>query len=146
MEQIRKEHLSIYYWLVDLLPSFVTVTREFPLDEDLVLPSVSVTSEPGKGVPFELGGSDQTRRMWNIHIFTKNIGQRDDYTSLIFRSLEDCITVYDYDQGFPPDSIPQLGSLMIENRSYKPVRVYEDLVRKMYWRGLVNFESYYEPA
>jgi hypothetical protein len=146
MEQFRKEQLSIYYWLKDSLPEFVTVTTEFPQDE-LVLPSVSVISLPTKAVPFQLGGRDLDKRDWAIYVFGKNSGQRDDYGSLIYRTIEDGICVYNYDVGFPPATTPpQIGSLYVESREYKPLRVYEDLVKKQYWWGVVTIRTYFNPT
>lgn len=144
MEQVRKEQLSIYYWLRDLFtPTFINVVDEFP-SEDLILPTVAIISEEETSRPLQLGGSDLDKRYWSIYVFAKNSGQRDDYLSLIKRSLESGICVYDYDMGFPPDVSPtELGSLYVESRRSKAIRVYEDLVKKKYWSGVVTFLTYF---
>lgn len=146
MQQIRKEQTSIYYWLTDLLPSFVHIESEFPQDE-LVLPTVSITNVRAVARPFQLGSDeDLDKRNWAIDVFAQNSGQRDDYLGLIYDSLKSIICVYNYDVGFPPDvSPPQVGSLYVEERESKPLRVYEDLVKKKYWWGKVLFRTYFNP-
>jgi hypothetical protein len=146
MEQLRKEQLSIYYWLVDLLPSFVTVVSEFP-EGELTLPTVSVTNVRMFARPFQLGSSDDLyKRNWAIDVFAQNSGQRDDYLELIHDSLKNGICTYNYDVGFPPTvTPPQIGSLYVEERESKPLRVYEDLVKKKFWWGKVLFRTYHTP-
>jgi hypothetical protein len=144
MEQPRKEQLSIYYWLRELFaPTFINVVDEFPQDE-LVLPTIAIITIEDNARPFQLGGSDLDKRSWTIYVYAKNSGQRDDYLSLIKRSLESGVCVYNYDEGFPPDVAPtQVGSLYVESRKSKPLRVYEDLVKKKYWSGVVMFTTYF---
>lgn len=147
MEQSRKEQLSIYYWLRELFqPTFINVVDEFP-SGDLTLPTIAIISEEETARPFQLGGSDLDKRNWSVYVFAKNSGQRDDYLSLIKRSLENGLCVYNYDEGFPPDVSPtQTGSLVVESRKSKPLRVYEDLVKKKYWWGVVTFLTYFTPS
>jgi hypothetical protein len=147
MEQKRKEQLSIYFWLKDLFPTFVNIVDEYPTD-DLTLPTVAIISQESRPTPHELGGRDLVKRSWSIYVFAKNSGQRDDYLSLIEDSLEtSCIFVYDYTAGFPPAaSPPQIGSLYVESRDSKPLRVFEDLIKKKYWWGVVNFRTYVNPS
>lgn len=146
MEQTRKEQLSIYYWLRDLLPEFVNVVDEFPTEE-LILPTVAITINKTRATPFELGGNDLDKRSWAIDVFAQNSGQRDDYLGRIHRSLEsNTICVYNYDEGFPPSSSPsQVGSLYVEERESNPLRVYRELVKKKYWWGVETFRTYFNP-
>lgn len=146
MEQIRKEQLSIYYWIIDLVPDFVNVKDEYPFD-DLTLPTISVTSDDTVSRPFQLGGNDLDYQDWNIYIFGQNSGQRDDYLSVIHREAELNICVYDYAVGFPPSILPpKIGSLIVVNRVKKPLRVYEELTKKKYWWGVVNLRTYFDPS
>lgn len=147
MEQSRKELLSIYYWVRDLFPDFVNVTREYP-EGELVLPTIAVVTLPVKTVPLQLGSDDQLDiSEWAIYVFAQNVGQRDDYISIIHRSAKHSICVYDYDQGFPPNVSPtEIGSLYVRDRSKKPVRVFEDLVKKKYWLGVVLLATYFNPS
>lgn len=147
MEQIRKEQLSIYYWARELFaPTFINVVDEFPTGE-LTLPTIAIINVKDTAQPFQLGGPDRDKRRWAIYVYAKNSGQRDDYLSIIKRSLESGICVYNYDEGFPPDVAPtQVGSLYVESRQSEPLRVYEDLVKKKYWWGVVTFLTYFNPS
>ena len=141
----RKIDLSIYYFLRDLMPSFVTVVDAFPdlqtmETPQLVLPTVSVDSLDITNVPFELGSLDHTRRFWAVDVFAKTKSQRDDFTYTIFNELKDKnISVYDYEQGFPPTVVPQIGYLEIDKIVAKPIYVFRDLVQDLYWRSRITF-------
>lgn len=144
MERTRLERKSVYYWLTDLFSDapFIDICEEFPLDEELKLPTISITSGPVNANPFQLGSDDLTWRNWYVDIFAENSGQRDDYADRVFNSLADNICVYDYNDGFPPDTTPdQIGSLVVVSRSHQPVRVFKDLVKKLYWRSQISFTT-----
>ena len=143
LELHRLQDLSIYYWLQDLMPAFVTVVDGFP-DSDLVIPTVSIEAMDTWGDPFELGGLDQKRRFWRIDVFAKNKSQRDDFADYIFDQLEGNIPVYDYNEGFPPPTPTQIGALKCLNRSNKTVYVFKELVRDLYWRRSITFQTEYE--
>lgn len=146
MEQTRKEQLSIYYWVADLFPSFVNVVDEFPTDE-LTLPTIAVIRNSNVSRPFELGGDNLTHKRWAIYVFAQNSGQRDDYLDRIAVQVEDNICVYNYGEGFPPEISPtQVGSLQVEDIESKPLRVYEELIKKKYWWGSVTFTTYFSPV
>jgi hypothetical protein len=146
MEQNRKEETSIYYWVKDLLPSFVAVTTEFPKGE-LKLPTVAVIGGKTRARPLQLGGSDLDHKDWAIYVFAQNVGQRDDYLNIIHKNAENCILVYDYNVGFPPTvNPPKIGSLSTDDRNQKPLHVYEELVKKKYWWGVVLFTTYFNPV
>ena len=144
MRQTRKEDLSIYYWLVGLMPTWVNVVDGFPL-EDFEPPTVSIEMMPTKGMPYELGGAEQLHQFWRIDVFGKNKTQRDEYAGLIFDELENNIPVYDYDEGFPPTVSPtQLGVLKCWDRQDVPVYTFKELVRELYWRRSITFWTYFE--
>lgn len=143
MELFRLQDLSMYYWLDDLLPAFVTVVDGFPSD-DLVIPTASVEALPMRGVPYELGGLDRDVRFWRIDIFADNKSQRDDFIYRVYKQLEGNVFVYDYNEGFPPASPSQLGTMKCYDRELAPVYVFDTLVRKEYWRSSVNFWTEYE--
>lgn len=143
MDLHRKLDLSIYYWLVDQVPSAITVVDGFPKAE-LVLPTVSITSLDLTAMPFELGGNDLNHDMWRIDVFAKNVAQRDELAYLLFEALQCNIPVYDYAVGFPPTTIPRIGLLVVERRTLRPIYVFEDLVDKLYWRTSITFFSHYE--
>lgn len=143
---MRKLDLSIYYWLVDKVPSIVNVVDGFP-NTELNLPTVSIVNLDVEGVPFEFGAVDLNNHFWRIDVFAENKAQRDELAALLFDELELHIPVYDYDEGFPPSVSPsQLGILVVSKRNTKPIHVFKDLVEKFYWRSSVTFFSYYEPS
>lgn len=145
----RIQDLSIFYTLRGLLPTFVTVVDGFPgsetsVDPRLILPTVSIDALDLTNVPFELGSLDKTSRFWAIDVFAKNKSQRDDFTYVIFNQLKDSvIPVYNYDLGFPPTVVPQIGYLISDNITAKPVYVFRDLVQDLYWRSRITFFTKY---
>lgn len=141
MEANEKFDLSIYYWLKNEVPSMVTVVDGFPTQE-LDLPTVSITNLDVKGEAFELGGCELNRYFWRIDIFAENVGQRDHLAYLLYRKLESNVIVYDYDEGIP--STTEIGTLVVSRRVLHPIRVFEDLVDKLYWRSSITFFTYYE--
>jgi hypothetical protein len=135
---------SIYYWISDLVADNINVEDGFPGGK-LDLPTVSVTNLDVRGEPLELGGCEQNEIMWRIDIFAKNKTQRDELAYLLYSELEAHIDVNDYDVGFPPDTTPpKIGVLLVDKRVLKPVRVFEDLVEKLYWRSSITFRTKYQ--
>lgn len=140
----RKQDLSVYYFLEEILPDFVTVVDGFP-SEELVIPTVSVERLSITGQPFELGGLEKDKAHWRIDVFGKNKSQRDDFAYLIYGYLEGNVPVYDYDEGFPPSVSPtKIGVLKCYNRIITVVHMFKDLVRDNYWRSAINFSTEYE--
>lgn len=141
----RAIDLSIFYFLRNLMPSFVDVVDAFPESQtqespQLSLPTVSIDSLDMTNLPFELGSLDKTKRFWAIDVFAKTKSQRDDFTYTIFQKLKDeNISVYDYGQGFPPVVVPQIGYLVTDKIVAKPVYVFRDLVQDLYWRSRITF-------
>jgi len=142
----RLQDLSIYHWLKnDILASYpsVTVVDGFPLD-DLVLPTVAVVNQPMNIVPLELGErKGQRNRIWDLEVYGANKAQVDELTSVILEDLEVGIPVYDYNDGFPPTTVPQLGVLMPYDINIIPIRIFPQLMEKIYWRNSVRFITYY---
>lgn len=144
MQLHRKQDLSIYYWLKNLLPTFIAVEDGFPLT-DLEPPTVSIESMDIKGIPFELGGREKDKRFWQIDVFALNKAQRDDLAYEIYAELEGGIPVYDYDEGCPPDYSPtQIGLLNCYGRENNVIHVFRELVRELYWRRSIAFWTEYE--
>jgi len=146
----RKQDLSIYYYLKDeiLIPPYdtVLVVDGYP-EQDLVIPSVAVVNQTLTIEPFELGNRRGQRiRVWNIDVFAANKAQRDEISSIIINGLEDIrIAVYDYDEGFPPTVSPtQLGVLIPSNIEILTIRIFPDLVEKLYWRSSIRFLTEYD--
>jgi len=148
----RKIDLSIYYHLVDLLPSNVTVVDGFPVGYDgqplgeLQLPTVAVERRPITRSPHELGGEGLDHFAYSVDIYATTKAQRDDLAYLVQRDLDqNNVAVYDYDEGFPPAISPtQIGTLVPEGDILNSVvYVFPDLVPKLYWRSVVDFVGYY---
>jgi len=140
MERTRLEQKSIYYFIKSLFPDFITIVEEFPQNTELSLPTIAVIYDVLDPRPFQLGSNELDYRDWAIYIFAENKGQLADYADRIMNNIKNNICVYDYNQGFPPDVSPdQIGSLVVENRKYTPLRTFDDLVMKKYWWGVVTF-------
>lgn len=140
MYQERLEDLSIYYFLKDKFPeSFITVVDGFP-DGNLVLPTIAVEAGKIDVIDYELGNRVGLRvRRWYIDIYTKNKSQRDEFGYRLLDVLKDGISVYNYDEGFPPSVSPtRIGTLSVLSKSYNPIRISADVVDKLYFRASVN--------
>jgi hypothetical protein len=143
-----KQNLSVYYYIKDTLSGYpsIHVTDDYP-DAELILPSVSVIGNDIFSKPLELGNRRGNRnRVWDIEIFGANKNQRDELASVILDIVEDYIPVYDYDQGFPPNVVPQIGTLKIKPDTLvaTPIRIFPDLVERLYWRESIKFITEYE--
>ena len=120
MQLNRKIDLSIYYWLVDEVPTGINVEDGFPVGK-LELPTVSIVTLDTKATPFELGGCDLDDSFWRIDVFAVNKAQRDELAYIIYKELEDGIPVYDYDFGFVAP--PQIGTLVVSKRNLKLISI-----------------------
>lgn len=143
----RKEDLSVYYFIKDLFSDvpFVTIIDAFPTD-NLVIPSISVETQRISTFQFELGNRNRVEvRSWYIDVFAQNKSQRDEFGYRIMNALEECIPVYDYDEGFPPNVTPtRLGCLLVESVRLEWIRVMPQLVDKLYYRASVYFTAIYD--
>jgi hypothetical protein len=116
----------------------------FPVDK-LEVPCVSIEAKRIDTSDFELGNRNRVQiRSWYLDIFAKNKSQRDELGYLLLNSLEECIPVYDYDEGFPPDITPtELGCLNVESLKLDIIRVMPQLVGDLYYRATVSFTAIY---
>jgi len=146
MELERKQDLSIYYWLDGLMQPYpmVNVNDGFP-EEDLKLPSVTIESDAITPHLKEMGNRvSWRRRFWIIDVIALNKAQRDELTSIILNDIENGISVYNYDEGFPPGVSPtEVGLLSISDWDVRTIRVFPTLVEKMYWRNTIRFFTEY---
>jgi len=141
----RKQDLSVYYFIKDILSTTpqVSVVDEFPVQK-LVLPTVAVEAKTIDTSQFELGNKNRSLfRVWYIDVFAQNKSQRDELGYLILNSLEDCIPVYDYDEGFPPTVVTRLGCLEVQDLSMEIIRINPYLVDTLYYRTTVSFSAIY---
>lgn len=138
----RLEDLSIKYWLDEIFSAYpsITVVDGFPAGE-LQLPTIAIENGEISLHPFELGSNTSlTYRIWHISVYTSNKAQRDDFSSYIINKLDtEGIPVYNYNEGFPPTVVTQIGTLVPEQIVARPVRIFPDLVEKLYWRETISF-------
>jgi len=145
MELERKWDLSVVYWLKTLFTGTpVNIVDSYP-SEKMILPTVSVDFDSISTYMLELGSRKKAKiGSWTIDIFAKTKSQRDEIAFKILTALDEKISVYDYDQGFPPSVTPSnLGCLDPDNTSMQIVRVIPELVDELYYRAVVTFMAEY---
>jgi len=149
MNIYRKQDLSFYYFVKDYIQvtkgaSYVNVVPEYPT-ESLTLPTIAIENHFYYVEPTELGTRQgHLMRTWYITIFAENASQRDDFGYDLVQQIQQYIPVYDYDEGFPPETSPtQLGSMVPLEIRYDPIRVYSELVNDLYWRGEIQVVARY---
>ena len=139
----RKEDLSVYYFLIDKFSDvpFVEIEDGFPDGKPLKLPTVSVEAGKIDVVEFEMGNRDGIRvRKWYIDVYAVNKSQRDEFGYRLLDALKDGIPVYNYDEGFPPSVTPtREGTLIVDSKSFNPIRINADVSGKLYYRATVSF-------
>lgn len=143
----RKQDLSVYYFIQqafeDAGGTFVNIVDDFPTSE-LELPCISIENHTFTVEPLELGNRKGVDvRTWFINIYTENKSQRDDFAYLIKNKVQEGIPVYDYDLGFPPTVVPQLGSMSHIELSVMPIPVNSALVSTLYFRAQVKVVAVY---
>lgn len=138
--QERLEDLSVYYFVSNLFsgtPS-IKVVDGFP-ESILTVPTISVEAGRLNSNLFEMGNKKRLLdRSWYIDVFAQNKSQRDDIGYLLLHALEDCIPVYDYNLGFPPVSVTQLGCLEVGTLRMDIVRIMPQFVDKLYYRSSIS--------
>jgi hypothetical protein len=122
---------------------FITVVDDFPLS-NLTIPTISVVADTIVTSRFELGNRKRLQtRTWYIDVFAKNKSQRDEYAYRILNALEECVPVYNYDEGFPPIIPTRLGCLEPEEIRMEIITILPELVDKLYYRSTVTYSSVY---
>ncbi len=145
MYREKLEDLSVYYYIEDMFTDVtgINIVDDFPTT-NLVTPTISVTTDTIDTEIFELGNRERSQfRTWYIDVFAKNKAQRDEFSYRILNELEECIPVYNYDDGFPPTVVAQLGCLQPEDIRLRIIRVFPELVDKLYWRATVTLVATY---
>lgn len=146
MYQERKEDLSVYYWLVNNFSAYpnITIVDGFQ-QENLIIPSISSEATSIAAEPFELGNRTRLQiRVWQIDIYAVNKSQRDEFAYKILNELYENIDVYNYDEGFPPGSSPsRIGSLILDDVRVDFIKIFPELVDKLYYRASITFAAHY---
>jgi hypothetical protein len=147
MHILKKQDVSIYYWLTELFNDapFIKVVDGFPT-EDLSLPTIALENEFIEARVFELGNRQRIHpRIFFIDIFAADKSQRDEYAYRIVDALEENIPVYDYDEGFPNDVAPaKIGTLEVDEITIKIIKVIPGLTEKLFYRSVVQFSAVYQ--
>jgi hypothetical protein len=145
MELERKWDLSVVYWLKGLFSATpVNIVDSYPTGK-MILPTVSVDFDNISTYMLELGSRQRAKLgSWTIDIYAKTKSQRDEIAFKILSALDEKISVYDYDAGFPPSVTPgQIGCLDPDDTSMQIIRVIPELVEELYYRAVVNFTAEY---
>ncbi len=143
----RIQDLSIFFWLQDdVFSSFpsINVVDGYP-EEELVLPVVAVVNDPIALEPFELGDRKGLRiRRWSLEVYAQNKAQRDEISSIILDEIENGIPVKDFNEGFPPAVSPtEIGLLHPFGIISIPMRIFPELVERLYWKVIIQFSTEY---
>lgn len=141
----RKQDLSLFYYVQSLFSAYpqITIVDEFP-EQLLTLPTVSVEAKTIDTYPIQLGSFRRVRlRFWTINVFAQNKSQRDEMAYTLISSLEDVFPVYDYDLGFPPTVVPQIGAMDVDQLSLDLIRIDPRTTTKLYYRSVVSLSAFY---
>lgn len=142
----RLQDLSTYYFLVNLYSdaSYINIVDDFPQDP-LVIPTVSVETDLIVPRIYELGNRSRVQtRTWYFNVFAANKAQRDEYAYRLLNALNGPISVYDYNQGFPPVVVNKLGALTPESLRLRVIKVDPALVEKLYYRTIIEYVSEFQ--
>lgn len=138
----RLEDLSVNYFIKGLFEdqTFITIVDDFPR-QLLQLPTISVVAGRLIEERYELGNRDAglRTRKWIFDIFAKTTSQRDDFGYKILDTTDNGISVYDYNEGFPPDASPtRINQLSVIKKSYEPLdTIPTSKNEKLYYRGQI---------
>jgi len=143
----RLQDLSVIYWLKNLYPSGVTIVEGFQ-QQELVVPSIALENKNIMIRPFEIGNRKGLEdRYYTLDVYAVNKPQRDEFTYNLINELQNNISVYNYNQGFPPVYNPaQIGALIVGEIRSDYVKVMAELVTQLYYRATVHFVATYNPA
>lgn len=143
----RKQDLSLIYFLKDLFSDVehISILDAFPLGE-LSIPCIAVETDTIDTSEYQLGDFDRLEfRVWFVDIFAVNKSQRDEMGYRILNELKPGISVYDYDEGFPPEYEPtRIGRLIPDIIRLKNIKVVPEFVEKLYYRCTITFTANYE--
>jgi hypothetical protein len=141
MSVYRLEDLSMIYFVKEVFLDFpnVIIVNEFP-KTILQVPTISIINRKLIEERFEIGNRDsglRTRR-WFIDIFGSSVSQRDDFAYEILDTSDNGMTVYDYNEGFPPSVSPAaVNHLSVISKSYEPLDIPIQDNEKVHYRGQI---------
>lgn len=131
----QKAHYSLYYAIKDEFENILNVVDSFPLEE-LEPPVIAVDLMAIDFTTLEIGNYNNLRELdWILDVYGKNKTQRDQAVFRLFNLLEKRIPIYDFDLGFPPQSIPQIGALIPTKLRIELLNVKSDEVEEVQYRA-----------
>lgn len=143
----RKQDLSLYFFIKDVFEDyeFINVVDSYP-EQEIALPVIAVEVNEISTIKWELGNTKRLQtRSWIIDIFTMTKTQRNEFAYRLLNELEQCVPVYDYDEGQPPDNNPtRLGCLLPEDIKLNIIQIMPELVETMYYRARIIFTAVYD--
>ncbi len=138
MQRLRLADLSVYYWIKDILhkagmntiddgyqvntyraevPYYVKVTDDYPsiTKEGVVLPSVVLTMATLNEAGLQIGGGFKNYRNFDVDIFARRDGERDDLANVIYEGLDKTTTVRDFNIAFPEYVYVPANGILVED-------------------------------
>jgi len=149
MIEERLQDISVVEYIKSIVPNSVTVVDGFPetrVTEDDI-PIIAVENRTAEFSNFELGTkASLVNRGWIIYIYAKNKTQRDYLAYLIAKQLfKNKVPVYNYDEGFPPDTNPsQIGCIEPRRVVVKIPQIDPNLVTMFYRAAEVYYTATYK--
>lgn len=130
-----KAHYSLIQKLKTEFQTELEVKDSFP-KEELLVPTLSVNLVSVDFTNLQIGDYNNIRELsWVIDVFALNKTQRNQIVFKLFYILEKKIPIYDYDLGFPPQSIPEIGSLTPTRLRIEFIEVQAEKPEDLYYRA-----------
>jgi len=153
MGKLRNEDLSVYFFVKNIIGSYVTsVVDSYPYNEietgTLIVPSASIEHKLTAEIGGELGAA-WFERDWSVDIFASTDTQRDDLGDLLYAALDNAIPIRDYSSGFNADTGKSIIGVDLriieyvspEDRTLKPTYGFGFGNKNKYWRVNVSFST-----
>jgi hypothetical protein len=124
MKRLRLIDLSIYYRVKEILheegyntidvgaqpniyraecPYYIKVMDRYPDPgkEEFILPTVVVASETTNETGLQIGGGYRDRRNFNLYVYARKDGERDDLMEILYEGFDHDISLRDFNIAFP---------------------------------------------
>ena len=101
------------------VPYYINVTDDYPqvLKEGVYLPSVVITQSSISEAGLQIGGGFWNYRYFDVDIFARRDGERDDILNVIYEGLDKSATVKNYNLAFPEYVYSPSGGILVEHYS-----------------------------
>jgi len=136
----EKAHLSLITYLKGEFGNVTKVTDSFA-DEELTIPTLAIDLTTINFTSFQIGDYNKLRELvWILDIYGINKIQRNSIAYKAAQALEKNIPILDFDLGFPPTSIPQIGVLVLTDLKIELLKIDFEEIKDLYYRA-VGFYS-----